>query len=93
MEISKVWVRRAVLGTHRLVKVDIEGREAAPFGRDCDWLDRVDAMCVGWHVEDGAERLAGLAKRFGFAAPCRLPGNIWRLMRQNCVAEPAVARC
>ncbi len=58
-----------------LLKVDIEGHEAALFARDCDWLDRVDAMCIEWHVDGGAERLAALAERFGFAEPQRLP--IW----------------
>jgi FkbM family methyltransferase len=64
-----------------LLKVDIEGHEAALFGRNYDWLDRVDAMCIEWHVEDGAERLADLAKRFGFAPPRELPGA-WFMARQ-----------
>jgi FkbM family methyltransferase len=62
-----------------LLKIDIEGHEAALFARDCDWLDRVDAMCIEWHVEGGAERLAALAERFGFAAPRQLP--IWFMSR------------
>ena len=49
-----------------LLKVDIEGHEAALFARDCDWLDRVDAMCIEWHGEGGDACLASLAKRFGF---------------------------
>lgn len=76
-----------------LLKVDIEGHEAVLFARDCDWLDRVDAMCIEWHVEGGPEHLAALAERFGFAAPCRLPGNIWLLTRQHCGAEAAAAPC
>jgi FkbM family methyltransferase len=62
-----------------LLKIDIEGHEAALFARDCDWLARVDAMCIEWHVEGGAERLAALAERFGFAAPRQLP--IWFMSR------------
>jgi len=63
-----------------LLKIDIEGHEAELFARDCDWLDRVDAMCIEWHVEDGPERLGALAKRFGFAKPQQLP--IWFMARQ-----------
>lgn len=57
-----------------LVKVDIEGHEAVLFGGDCAWLDRVDALCIEWHVENGPARLACLARRFGFAEPRQLPG-------------------
>lgn len=64
-----------------LLKVDIEGHEAALFARDCDWLERVDAMCVEWHDEGGDACLASLAKRFGFRPPRRLPGYIWFLHR------------
>lgn len=64
-----------------LLKVDIEGHEAALFAQDCDWLDRVDALCIEWHADDGPARLAALAQRFGFAAPQRLPGSVWFLAR------------
>jgi FkbM family methyltransferase len=72
-----------------LLKVDIEGHEAALFARDCAWLDRVDAMCIEWHVEGGAERLAALAERFGFAPPRQLP--IWFMVRQAS-ASPKINR-
>jgi FkbM family methyltransferase len=64
-----------------LLKVDIEGHEDALFACDCDWLECVDAMCIEWHVEGGAERLAALAQRFGFGAPRQLP--IWFMTRQT----------
>lgn len=64
-----------------LLKVDIEGHEAALFARDCDWIERVDAMCIEWHVEGGPERLAALAKRFGFSSPRQLP--IWFMSRAS----------
>jgi FkbM family methyltransferase len=76
-----------------LLKVDIEGHEAVLFARDCGWLDRVDALCIEWHVDGGAERLAALANRFGFAEPSRLPGNIWLLIRQHRGAEASAAPC
>lgn len=69
-----------------LLKVDIEGHEAALFARDCDWLEKVDAMCIEWHVEDGPARLAALAERFSFEAPQQLP--IWFMARP---AEAATA--
>jgi FkbM family methyltransferase len=64
-----------------LLKVDIEGHEAALFARDCDWLERVDAVCVEWHDEGGDAFLASLARRFGFLPPLLLPGYIWFLRR------------
>lgn len=63
-----------------LLKVDIEGHEAVLFGGNCGWLDRVDAMCIEWHVENGPARLAELARRFGFTAPRQLPGA-WFIAR------------
>jgi FkbM family methyltransferase len=64
-----------------LLKVDIEGHEAVLFARDCDWLERVDAVCVEWHGDGGDAYLASLAKRFGFLPPRRLPGHVWFLHR------------
>jgi FkbM family methyltransferase len=64
-----------------LLKVDIEGHEDALFARDCEWLERVDAMSIEWHGEGGDACLASLAERFGFAEPQRLPGRIWLLTR------------
>jgi FkbM family methyltransferase len=63
-----------------LLKVDIEGHEAELFSRDCDWLTRVDAMCIECHDGFGDVQLAALAARFGFAPPQRLPG-MWFLDR------------
>jgi FkbM family methyltransferase len=64
-----------------LLKVDIEGHEATLFAGDCDWLERVDAMCIEWHVDDGPARLAALAKRFGSAGPLQLRG-LWFIGRK-----------
>jgi FkbM family methyltransferase len=64
-----------------LLKVDIEGHEAGLFAGDCGWLERVDAMCIEWHVECGAARLVALADRFGFDAPQQLLG-IWFMSRR-----------
>jgi FkbM family methyltransferase len=72
-----------------LLKVDIEGHEAALFARDCDWLEQVDAMCIEWHDEGGDACLASLAKRFGFLPPRRLPGHIWFLCRAAGLAPNA----
>jgi FkbM family methyltransferase len=74
-------LRRLAWDRIGLLKVDIEGHEVALFARDCDWLKRVDAMCIEWHVECGATRLASLARQFGFSEPQRLPANIWFLTR------------
>jgi FkbM family methyltransferase len=71
-----------------LLKVDIEGHEAALFAGDCDWLERVDAMCIEWHVECGAARLASLAERFGFDAPQQLSGT-WFMSRRMASATAA----
>jgi FkbM family methyltransferase len=66
-----------------LLKVDIEGHEKQLFAGDCDWLARVDAMCIEWHDELGKGRLEleRLANRFGFGQPQLLPG-IWLLSRE-----------
>ena len=65
-----------------LLKVDIEGHEAALFARDCDWLERVDAMCLEYHHHFADADLARIANQYGFSAPRRLPGNIWLLSRE-----------
>jgi len=74
-------LRRLSWGRIGLLKVDIEGHEAALFARDCGWLDRVDAMCIECHDGFNDGQLAGLAKRFGFTVPQRLPGT-WFMMRR-----------
>jgi FkbM family methyltransferase len=71
-----------------LLKVDIEGHEAALFAGDCERLERVDVMCIEWHVDCGAARLASLAERFGFDASQRLPG-IWFMSSHNTSATAA----
>ncbi len=71
-----------------LLKVDIEGHEAALFTRNCDWLSRVDAMCIECHDGFGDADLAALARQFGFAEPRRLPGT-WFLSRAMNAASAA----
>jgi FkbM family methyltransferase len=63
-----------------LLKVDIEGHEAALFARECEWLYRVDAMCIEWHHHFAETDLNRLANQFDFAAPQRLPG-VWFMGR------------
>jgi FkbM family methyltransferase len=64
-----------------LLKVDIEGHEARLFSRDCDWLDRVDSLCIECHEGFGETDLRNLANRFGFHPPRALPG-IWLMSRE-----------
>jgi FkbM family methyltransferase len=59
-----------------LLKVDIEGHEKVLFSTNCDWLHRVDNLCIECHDNFGEEDLKSIATRFGFSAPLRLPG-IW----------------
>lgn len=68
-----------------LLKVDIEGHEAALFSGNCEWLNRVDAMCIECHEVSGEANLLRLAKQFGFAQPQRLPG-VW-FMSRNAVSD------
>ncbi len=81
-------LRRLSWGRIGLLKVDIEGHEAALFARDCGWLDRVDAMCIECHDGFNDGQLAGLAKRFGFTVPQRLPGT-WFMMRRASTTSAA----
>ncbi len=73
----------ARLGWERvgLAKVDIEGHESALLAEPCDWLDRVDALCLEYHLDGGERHLAALAERHGFAPPCQLPSGLWLLTR------------
>ena len=73
-------MREHDLTTIDLLKVDIEGHEAALFAGDCAWLYRVDAMCIECHEGFEQAELWRLAKRFGFAPPQRLPGT-WFMSR------------
>ena len=63
-----------------LLKIDIEGHERVLLGQDCDWLTRVDAICIECHEAFGEGDLQRLAARYGFAPPQRLPG-IWFMGR------------
>jgi FkbM family methyltransferase len=73
-----------------LLKVDIEGHEQRLFADDCDWLHRVDAMCLEYHHDSGDVELGRIAGRFGFLPPRRLPGAIWLLARP---LSPSQERC
>ncbi|MBI2716571.1 MAG: FkbM family methyltransferase [Rhizobiales bacterium] len=63
-----------------LLKVDIEGHEAELFSGNCEWLNRVDAMCIECHEVSGEADLQRLAKRYGFSQPQHLPGT-WFMRR------------
>ncbi len=71
-----------------LLKVDIEGHEAALLARNCDWLNRVDAMCIECHDGFSEADLAVWAREFGFAEPQRLPGT-WFMHRTMSTASAA----
>jgi len=65
-----------------LLKVDIEGHEKVLFSRDCDWLNRVDAICIEWHGErlEAEQELTAIAHQFGFTEP-KLLSDIWFMDR------------
>ena len=65
-----------------LMKVDIEGHEKILFAGDCNWLDRVDAICIEWHGErlEAKQELTALAHQFGFTEP-KLLSDIWFMDR------------
>jgi len=81
------------LGWNRigLLKIDIEGHETTLLSTACDWLHRVDALCVEYHEDGGEEHLAHVASRFCFLPPRRLPGGLWFLTRSRSSAggDPA----
>jgi FkbM family methyltransferase len=64
-----------------LLKVDIEGHEKVLFSKHCDWLSRVEAICIECHEGFGGTDLDKLAQKYDFAAPRKLPG-IWLLTRE-----------
>jgi FkbM family methyltransferase len=64
-----------------LLKVDIEGYEGVLLKENCEWLTRVDAMCIECHEGFGESDLQTLAERWGFAPPQPLPGT-WLLTRK-----------
>ena len=73
----------ARLGWERigLAKIDIEGHETTLLAEPCDWLHRVDALCLEYHLDGGGQHLAALADRHGFAPPRRLPSGLWLMTR------------
>ena len=58
-----------------LLKIDIEGYEGLLLNENCDWLHRVDAICIECHEGYGEADLREVAKRFGFDPPLQLPGT------------------
>jgi FkbM family methyltransferase len=64
-----------------LLKVDIEGHEAALFARNCSWLNLVDAMCIECHDGFSEVDLEKLANRFAFLRPRWLEG-VWFMERE-----------
>ncbi len=65
-----------------LAKIDIEGHETVLLSERCDWLRRVDAICLEYHVEGAREHLGALAERYGFRPPRVLPRGLWFLSRE-----------
>jgi FkbM family methyltransferase len=63
-----------------LLKIDIEGYEKRLLTENCDWLSRVDAICIELHDGYSEDDLSSLAADYGFSEPQRLPG-IWLLTR------------
>src|SRR5258708_27952845 len=63
-----------------LLKIDIEGYEKRLLTETCDWLRRVDAICIELHDGYTEDDLSSLAVDYGFSKPHRLPG-IWLLIR------------
>ncbi len=59
-----------------LLKIDIEGYEGVLLRERCEWMERVDAMCIECHQGYGEADLVTLAKRFGFSPPRALEGTI-----------------
>ncbi|MBD2129892.1 FkbM family methyltransferase [Microcoleus sp. ZQ-A2] len=64
-----------------LLKIDIEGYEGVLLKENCEWLTRVDAMCIECHEGFGESDLQALAERWGFTPPQKLPGT-WLLTRK-----------
>lgn len=66
-----------------LIKIDIEGYEKILFAGECDWLSRVDSLCIEWHDElpEARRHLTAIAHRFGFGPPQLLPG-VWFMSRE-----------
>jgi len=67
-----------------LLKMDVEGYEGILLRQKCEWLDRVDAMCIECHEEFGEGDLSEVATRHGFQQPRRLSGT-WLIVRSQAV--------
>jgi len=63
-----------------LLKIDIEGYEGVLLRQNCDWLGKVDALCIECHENYGESDLIALAEKFGFTPPVALPG-CWLMVR------------
>jgi FkbM family methyltransferase len=63
-----------------LLKIDIEGYEGVLLRQNCDWLRKVDALCIECHENYGEADLIALAQKFGFTPPAALPG-CWLMVR------------
>jgi FkbM family methyltransferase len=65
-----------------LLKVDIEGYEGVLLKEQCEWLARVEVMCIECHEGYGVRDLTELASSYGFQPPRQLSGT-WLLVRNN----------
>lgn len=63
-----------------LLKIDIEGHEGVVLKQNCDWLNKVQAVCIEIHDDYTETDLIELAENYGFSSPRLLPGN-WLLLR------------
>jgi len=64
-----------------LIKIDIEGHEVALLSERSDWLHKVDAICLEYHLDGGRSHLAEIAEQYGFLPPRVLPTGLWFLTR------------
>jgi FkbM family methyltransferase len=62
-----------------LLKIDIEGYERVLLNEKCDWLQLVDAMCIECHQGYSEDDLKGMAAKYRFEQPKRLPG-VWLVL-------------
>ncbi len=63
-----------------LLKIDIEGYEGILLRENCEWLHKVDNICIECHEGFGEADLAEIARKYRFTKPKSLPG-IWMLER------------
>jgi FkbM family methyltransferase len=64
-----------------LLKIDIEGYEGVLLRDNCDWLWKVDALCIECHENYGEADLRTLAVAYDFTPPVPLRG-MWLLARR-----------